>query len=122
MRAMYDHEKTVFTAITTVSPGLINPPRQPSFEVEQAATTPTAIRICGTARSTSAMRERSVSTNPPKNPAISPTISPIRSANPDATTPTKSEVRAPYIVRTKRSWPAESAPNQNDPFGPYGTP
>src|SRR5690242_19740117 len=115
---MYDHEKTVMTAITTVSPGLITPPRQPSFEVEHAATTPTAIRIWGTASSTSATRERIVSTSPPKNPASSPTTSPIVSANPVAITPTNSEVRAPYIVRTKRSRPAESAPNQNEPFGP----
>ena len=36
--------------------------------------------------------------------------------------PTKSDVRAPYIVRTKRSRPAASAPNQNWRFGPSGTP
>ena len=41
---------------------------------------------------------------------------------PDATIPTKSDVRAPYIVSTKRSRPDESAPNQNVPFGPSGTP
>ena len=31
---------------------------------------------------------------------------------PEATTPTSSDVRAPYIVRTKRSRPVPSAPNQ----------
>ena len=46
----------------------------------------------------------------------------MKRASPEATTPTNSEVRAPYIVRTKRSRPAESAPNQNELFGPYGTP
>src|SRR3954467_9979113 len=119
---MYDQEKIVITAITTVRPGLISPPRQPSFDVEHAATTPTAIRIWGTASSTSARRESIVSTTPPKKPARRPTTSPIVRANPLATTPTNREVRAPYIVRTKRSRPAESAPNQNEPFGPRGTP
>ena len=59
---------------------------------------------------------------PPKKPASRPTTSPMKSASPEATMPTKSEVRAPYIVRTKRSRPAESAPNQNELFGPSGTP
>ena len=43
--------------------------------VEHAATMPTAIRICGTASSTSAARERTVSIQPPKKPAVRPTIS-----------------------------------------------
>ena len=41
---------------------------------------------------------------------------------PEATTPTSSDVRAPYIARTNRSRPAASAPNQNCAFGPFGTP
>ena len=83
---------------------------------------PTAIRICGTASSTSAKRERTESTQPPKKPAVRPTTRPISTARPEATMPTKSEVRAPYIVRTNRSRPAASAPNQNCRFGPSGTP
>ena len=83
---------------------------------------PTAIRICGTASNTSAVRDRIVSTMPPKKPASRPTTSPIKTANPDATTPTNSEIRAPYIVRTNRSRPEASAPNQKLEFGPLGTP
>ena len=81
-----------------------------------------AISSCGTASITSAKRESAVSTQPPKNPAVSPTMRPIATAIPEATTPTVSEVRAPYIVRTNRSRPAASAPNQNCAFGPLGTP
>ena len=47
---------------------------------------------------------------------------PIVTAISDATTPTISDVRAPYSVRTKRSRPAPSAPNQNCAFGPFGIP
>ena len=71
MRAMYDHEKIVITAITTASPGWRwKTPKtlQPSLLVEQAATIPTAIRIWGTASSTSDARERIVSVKPPKKP------------------------------------------------------
>ena len=122
MRAMYDHENSVITAITTRSPGWIEPAEAPVFDGEQAATMPTAIRICGTASSTSAMRESSVSIQPPKKPAISPTTRPIRTASPEATMPTKSEMRAPYIVRTKRSRPARVGAEPELEFGPFGTP
>ncbi len=47
---------------------------------------------------------------------------PISTARPDATMPTSNDVRAPYIVRTNRSLPAESAPNQNEELGPFGRP
>ena len=49
-------------------------------------------------------------------------IVPMATAIPEATMPTRSEVRAPYIVRTKRSRPAPSAPNQKCEFGPLGDP
>src|ERR671919_1282260 len=41
---------------------------------------------------------------------------------PVATRATRSEVRAPYNTRTKRSRPAVSAPNQKSPLGPIGRP
>jgi hypothetical protein len=65
MRAMYDHENSVITPITTVSPGWMAPPRHPSLLTEHAATMPTAIRICGTASRMSAKRERIASVQRP---------------------------------------------------------
>ena len=41
---------------------------------------------------------------------------------PEATTPTSSDVRVPYIVRTNRSRPSPSEPNQNCEFGPLRKP
>ena len=115
--------KSTITAITIVSPGSISPPRQPSFVMPHAATIPIEMRSCGTASMTSAPRESSVSDQPPKKPADrGRRSSPISTAIPVATTPTSSDVRAPYIVRTNRSRPAASAPNQNCSFGPFGRP
>ncbi len=122
IRAMYGQVKSTITRITTLSPGWMWPPRQPSFVALHAATIPIEMSSCGTASITSEPRERAESVQPPRKPAISPTTRPISTAIPDATTPTMSEVRAPTMVRTKRSRPAESAPNQNCRFGPYGTP
>ena len=99
--------------MTIDKPGLISPPAHPSFVVLHAATMPIEMSNCGTASMTSAPRESVVSAQPPKKPARRPMIVPISTAMPDATIPTSSEVRAPYIVRTKRSRPAASAPNQN---------
>ena len=75
---------------------------------------PTAIRICGTASSTSAARE-SDRVDEAAEEAGDQADDRGRSAPRSRTrrSPTKSEVRAPYIVRTKRSRPAASAPNQN---------
>ena len=54
-----------------------------------------------------------VSDQPPKKPASqADDQTPIRTAIPVAATPTSNDVRAPYIVRTNRSRPAASAPNQ----------
>src|SRR5579862_4181243 len=122
MRAMYDQEKKAITPITIPSPGLISPLRHPWTFVLQAAVMLIAIRSEGIASITSAIRDSVVSTQRPKKPATRPTTRPISTAMPDATTPTISEVRAPYIVRTKRSRPAPSAPNQNCAFGPFGRP
>ena len=108
--------------MTIVKPGWMRPWRQPSLVVLQAATMPIEISNWGTASMMSAPRESVVSAHLPKNPAISPMIVPIVTAMPDATIPTRSDVRAPYIVRTNRSRPATSAPNQNDEFGPFGRP
>ena len=121
-RATYGHEKRTITAMTIDRPGLINPPAQPSFVVLHAATMPIEIRTCGTASMTSAPRESVVSAQPPKKPAMTPTNVPISTARPDATMPTSSDVRAPYITRTKRSLPAASAPKWNCEFGPLGMP
>ena len=39
-----------------------------------------------------------------------------------ATTPTSSEIRAPYAIRTRMSRPRSSVPSQKVPFGPTGRP
>ena len=49
----------------------------------------------GTLMTRSMMRLSTVSTTPPKNPAIVPTITPIAEAISDAITPTSSETLAP---------------------------
>ena len=119
---MYGQEKRTITTITSGSPGWIRPPTQPFLFELHAAMIPIEIRSCGIASITSPARENRVSIGPRKKPAVSPTTRPIRTAIRDATTPTISDVRAPYIVRTKRSRPSPSAPNQNCEFGPFGRP
>ena len=56
--------------ITSVSPGFSVPLRQPSLEVEHAATMPIANSSSGTARMMSVVREISVSAQPPRKPAM----------------------------------------------------
>ena len=84
---------------------------------------PIEIRSCGSASITSPARESSVSTAAAEEAGGQPDDEPDqRPRCTEATTPTISDVRAPYIVRTKRSRPSPSAPNQNCEFGPFGTP
>ena len=47
---------------------------------------------------------------------------PISTAMPEATMPTSSDVRAPYIVRTKRSRPPRRRRTRSRAFGPLGMP
>ena len=59
---------------------------------------------------------------PPKYPAVRPTATPATVPIAVVTTPTKSEIRAPYKIRTNRSRPSSSAPSQNVLPGPAGAP
>ena len=109
---MYDHEKNVITAITIGMPGWIRPPRQPVRGAARRDDPDRDQQLRDREHHVGRAREP-VSTKPPKKPAIRPMTRPIRTASAEATTPTISDVRAPYIVRTNRSRPAESAPKKN---------
>ena len=49
----------------------------------------------GSDSTTSMNRDNTLSTGPPKYPAVRPTITPTTTARPEATTPTSSDIRAP---------------------------
>ena len=71
---------------------------------------------------TSTARANNVSTMPPKKPAISPTTVPMSTVRSVAITPTSSEMREPYAIRTRRSRPWSSVPSQNVRLGGRGRP
>src|SRR3984957_1864094 len=107
------------TMITIGRPGPMNP--------KIGCTTATEKRVIansrnGTASSQSMNRARIESTRPPKSPAARPMTVPPITVTAVATTPTNSEIRAPYAMRTSRSRPRSSVPSRNVPFGPMGVP
>ena len=58
-----------------------------------------AASTSGTAKKMSVMRERIVSTQPPKNPAKAPKVVPMSTTARVVSTPTDTEARAPWMVR-----------------------
>src|SRR3954447_4827360 len=76
----------------------------------------------GTDSTTSISRARIVSVIPPRNPAASPSTTPMTTVIAVAAPPTSSDTRAPYAIRTRMSRPRSSVPSQNVPFGPRGNP
>ena len=66
-----------------------------------SATTPIASRIPGNANSTSISRMIRLSTSPPKNPLISPSVTPASPPSATDTNPTVSEMRPPHRMRLK---------------------
>ena len=72
-----------------------------------------ASRMNGRDRTTSMILARTESIHPPKKPAMRPTTAPVTTVSPVATTPTRSEIRAPYAIRTRMSRPRSSVPSQN---------
>jgi hypothetical protein len=59
----------------------------------------------GNARKMSIVRLMKVSTQPPRNPAITPRVVPMTIATTVARNATSSEMRAPYRMRLKTSRP-----------------
>jgi hypothetical protein len=75
-----------------------------------AATNASARRICGNDSVTSTTVMITVSTRPPRNPERSPRVTPTRRLTTTAETPTRREIRAPWMIRLKTSRPTWSVP------------
>ena len=72
---------------------------------------------CGKASRMSISRSRSRSTFPPQYALITPSRPPIVQPANDAVKPTKSAMRAPYMIRLITSRPNSSVPNQCSALG-----
>src|SRR6266581_6222762 len=66
---------------------------------------------CGNDRNRSVSHISPASTQPRDMPAIEPMMMPAITATAIAISPTASEMRPPYSMRAKRSWPRSSVPN-----------
>ena len=66
----------------------------------------------GTASSASVMREMVASVQPPRQPAMTPSGTPAKTAIITETTPASSEACAPQIMRESRSRPFWSVPSR----------
>ena len=94
IRPMYGHDTSAITRISTGSPGVTSPPRQP-FPSEHADASPIASSRTGNARRTSIVRESTVSIHPRKKPATIPMTTPKSTAMPVAMNATSRDTRAP---------------------------
>ncbi len=70
-----------------------------------AATKARARRICGNDSVMSTIVMSTVSTRPPTNPLTSPSVTPTSTLTMTASTPTSSEMRAPWMMRLRMSRP-----------------
>ena len=85
----------------------------PSNKFSNTGVTARANKIDGNAKTISIVRDKNKSTFPPKNPAISPIITPNKVAKIVAVKAISSEVRAPNANRRNMSRPVRgSTPNQ----------
>lgn len=78
----------------------------------RAATMTMAISIMGTARNTSHRRMITLSTAPPKKPAMAPRMPPTTRPKATAMKPMDRDTRLPWTTRASRSRPNWSVPNQ----------
>jgi hypothetical protein len=74
--------------------------------------------MTGKAKTTSVIRIRTSSTQPPKKPATRPTTVPIKAVTVMSNRPTGTDSLAPYRTREVTSRPAGSVPSQCADEGP----
>src|SRR4051794_9668431 len=81
------------------------------------ATTASASSNTGNANITSITRMNTVSTQPPRYPATTPTVTPTTTANATLTTATRIDAWMATKTREATSRPSSSVPNQCPPLG-----